>query len=92
MRVVLGSLHLGNKKQRLFFFSLIFFLAILTQSLHGESLPCSKIALFSLRSNWVTTEVWEDSSSSFSSWWIGAVLTGVAVFVGVTVMYSVQVH
>lgn len=40
----------------------------------------------------MTTEVWEDSSSSFSSWWIGAVLTGVAVFVGVTVMYSVQVH
>lgn len=54
-------------------------------------LPCSKIALFSLRSNWVTTEVWEYSSSSFSSWGIGAVLTGVAVFLRVTVMYSVQV-
>lgn len=39
----------------------------------------------------MTTEVWEDSSSSFSSWWIGAVLTGVAGFVGVSVTCSVQV-
>lgn len=28
----------------------------------------------------MTTEVCEDSSSSFSSWWTGAVLTVVAVF------------
>lgn len=39
----------------------------------------------------MTTEVWEDSSSSFSRWWIGSVLTGVAVSVGAAVTYSVEV-
>lgn len=33
----------------------------------------------------MTTEVCEDSSSSFSSWWIGAVLKVVAIFMRVTV-------
>lgn len=42
---------------------------------------CLAVKLLSLRSDWVTTEVWEDSYHSCCSWCVGAVLTGVAVFV-----------